>query len=257
MTKSEEFLGSQGKILNILEYFITKNENITIEEISNLFKLSKSGSLRILNILKKKGFIEYSENKKNYCLSQKYINISFNAIIKNPTNFILEKILLNLKNRINEDIFIAKLEDSKIKILNFYSTFNNTYFEKDEIPFYTTSTGKILISFLKKRERENLINKTNFKNYTDNTILKKDVLIREINKIRKDRFSLSIEEYKFGYCDISIPIFDKKNKILYSITIIFPKYKLTESYKNFLLKELLLSKNNLEKKLKQFQKIFS
>ncbi|MGB9844095.1 MAG: IclR family transcriptional regulator C-terminal domain-containing protein, partial [Caldisericia bacterium] len=211
----------------------------------------------ILNILKKKGFIEYSENKKSYILSQKFINIFFKNIVKNPINFILEKIILNLKNRINEDIFIARLEDSNIKILKVYSTFNNTYFEKDEIPFYTLSSGKILVSFLKKRERENLINSINFKKYTDNTITKKDALIREIDKIRKDGFSISIEEYKLGYCDISIPIFDKKNKNLYSITIIFPKYKFTEGYKNFLIKELFLSKNNLEKKLKQFQKIFS
>lgn len=257
MSNSSEFLGSQGKILDILEYIILKEGGVKIEEISDLFKLSKSGSFRILNILKNKGYLNYQKDKKSYCLSENFNYLSFKSIIKNPLIFIAEPILIKLSRKINEEILLLKIEDNKMKVIKRFSYLNNISFENDEFSVYASSFGKIILSFLNRVDREEIIKKLSITKYTYNTITSKNILIKELAKIRKDGFAISFEEYKIGYCDISFPLFDSKNKKIYSFGVILPKYKFTETNKNILIKELKSSKKKIESNLNKFHKLFT
>lgn len=134
MSNSVKFLGSQGRILDILEYILLKREFVSVEEISQLFKLSKSGSLRILNILVKKGFLFYSKEQKRYFLSDKFIDLSSKLLASNPISLILDNILFNLKNKINDLIIFIEFNEDGIKVLRKISPLNESlYFEEGSL----------------------------------------------------------------------------------------------------------------------------
>ncbi len=257
MPKSKEFLGSQGKMLDVLEYFITKNDYITIEEISNLFNLSKSGAYRIFKILQKKGLINYSTNTKKYYLDKKFLNLIFVPVKKNSIYFIAETLIPKLEKIINEDTFFLTLENDRFLFLKKPNLINEDLITLNEINFYKTSFGLILLSYLKKANLNILLKKATltFKEF-DNEIYKKD-FIYLLKKIKKDGYSINFNGIKIGFLDISLPVIDKFNKKIYCLGTIIPEYKFNENYKNLIIKELNIAKNKIEKNLNKFYKIFT
>ena len=139
MSKSKEFLGSQGKILDVFEYFITKNDYITIDEISNLFNLSKSGTYRIFKILQKKGLIKYSVNTKKYYLDEKFLTLVFVPVRKNSIYFIVETLIPKFERIINEDIFFLNFENDRFLFIKKPNLIDENSF--NEIQLYKTSFG--------------------------------------------------------------------------------------------------------------------
>ncbi len=256
MPKSKEFLGSQGKILDILEYFITKNDYLTIEEISSLFNLSKSGAYRIFKILQKKGLINYSENIKKYYLNEKFLNLIFIPVKKNSIYFIAETLIPKLEKVMNEDTFFLTLENDMFLFLKKPNYINENSINVNEIQFYKTSFGLILLSYLTEANLNILLKKVKltFKEF-DNEIYKKD-FIYLLKKIKKDGYSINFDGIKTGFLDISLPIIDKVNKKIYCLGTIIPEYKFNESYKNFILKELNKCKKNIENDVIKFNSIF-
>ncbi|HPC57236.1 MAG TPA: IclR family transcriptional regulator C-terminal domain-containing protein [Caldisericia bacterium] len=254
MSKSKEFLGSQGKILDVFEYFITKNDYITIDEISNLFNLSKSGTYRIFKILQKKGLIKYSVNTKKYYLDEKFLTLVFVPVRKNSIYFIVETLIPKFERIINEDIFFLNFENDRFLFIKKPNLIDENSF--NEIQLYKTSFGLILLSYLKKEDLNNLLEKTKF-NYKgfDNEIYKKD-FIYLLKKIKKDGYSINFDGIKTGFFDISIPVIDKINKKIYCLGVIIPEYKFNENYKNFILKELNKCKKNIENDVIKFNSIF-
>jgi len=257
MSKSDDFLGSQGRILDILEYIISKKDFVSIDEISQLFKLSKSGTFRILNILVKKDFLYYSKDKKGYFISEKFIDLSMKLLSTNPILLISKKVIQKLKNKVNDNIIFTELEGDRIKVLKEISSLNESFSFEEKYPIYATSFGKILLSYIRKDNREKILKKIILKRYTKNTIIDKKILLDEIQRIKKEKISTSFEEYKIGYCDISIPIIDRKNKKVYSLGIILSKYKFTKNYENLIIKELKIAKYKIEESLNKFYKIFA
>lgn len=67
--------------------------------------------------------------------------------------------------------------------------------------------------------------------------------------IRKNEYSISLEEYSYGFCDIAIPIIDRKEKRVYSLGVIVSKTKLSESIINEIIKILKNTKKKIEKDL--------
>jgi len=256
MPKSKEFLGSQGKILDILEYFITKNDYLTIEEISSLFNLSKSGAYRIFKILQKKGLINYSENIKKYYLNEKFLNLIFIPVKKNSIYFIAETLIPKLEKVMNEDTFFLTLENDMFLFLKKPNYINENSINVNEIQFYKTSFGLILLSYLTEANLNILLKKVKltFKEF-DNEIYKKD-FIYLLKKIKKDGYSINFDGIKTGFLDISLPIIDKVNKKIYCLGTIIPEYKFNENYKNFILKELNKCKKNIENDVIKFNSIF-
>lgn len=72
--------------------------------------------------------------------------------------------------------------------------------------------------------------------------------------IKNNEYSISFEEFAYGFCDISVPIFDKKEKKVYSLGIIVSKTKLSESIINELIKTLKITKKKIEKDLSYLYK---
>lgn len=210
MSNSGKFLGSQGRILDILEYILLKREFVYVEEISQLFKLSKSGSIRILNILVKKSFLFYSKEQKKYFLSDKFIDLSSKLLTSNPISLILDNILLNLKNKINDLIFFLEFNEDGIKVLRKISPLNESlYFEEgnfaNKIKNLEKKNGSIIIDEYKTGYfmiSIPVFDKKNNKNYLIIVILPKykftenykSLIINELNKT-KDKIEKNLNKF--------------------------------------------------------------
>ncbi|MBC7194056.1 MAG: hypothetical protein H5U37_00075 [Caldisericia bacterium] len=250
--KDQVFLGSQGKLIDILEYILSKKENfIDIKELEDFFKLSKSGSYRILNILTKKGFLYHKKGDSLFYFDKKIYDLSKKVILKEPIHFLSESILRKLTEKVNEDAFLFKIENLNLKLIN--STNKTKIIET--FPIYATSFGKVLLAFTDNETRKNILKNLEFHEFTNFTKTKTSELISEIKKIKKEKHSISIEEYLYGFCDISVPVFDKKRNLIYSIGVMFSKTKLSSPFLKQILKNLKEIKKEIEKYISIIDKL--
>lgn len=245
MSNSSDFLGSQGKILDLLLYIINKKGKISLEEICDLFKLSKSGSYRILNILIKKGFLEHKKGESKFYLSKKIFDISKSLIFNEPIYLIIEKRISELGEKLNEDAFLFKIENNSLKIV---SSFAKREYDSS-FPLYATSFGKVILSFLDEKDLEGVLKRINLEQITKFTKTKLKDLRNEFKKIKSDGYNISIEEFKYGFFDIAVPVIDKVEKNIYSLGVIASKMKLSESFLEEALNNLKEIKNKIEKDL--------
>ena len=86
-------------------------------------------------------------------------------------------------------------------------------------PIYCTASGKLLLSQFSDDKIREILKDTEFVKYAENTIIDVDILLEEIRDIRKNLYSLDNIEYDTGVICIAVPIFDRTNKIIASISL--------------------------------------
>lgn len=144
-----------------------------------------------------------------------------------------------------------KIENLNLKLIK--STNKTKIIEA--FPIYATSFGKVLLAYSDNETRKNILKNLEFKEFTNFTKTEISELIGEIKKIKKEKHSISIEEYLYGLCDISVPVFDKKRNLIYSIGVMFSKTKLSSSFLNPILKNLKEIKKEIEKYISIIDKL--
>ena len=85
-------------------------------------------------------------------------------------------------------------------------------------PLHATAIGKVLLTYCSEAQRNNAINNLIFHPYTKNTITQKKVLLASIEEVKAQGYALDMEEFEMGLICVAIPIFNKKNTFIGSIS---------------------------------------
>jgi DNA-binding IclR family transcriptional regulator len=86
-------------------------------------------------------------------------------------------------------------------------------------PLYCTAVGKALLAYMKPNEINQYLRETEFISYTPNTITKKKLILKELERIRKEGFSLNRGENFTGRAAVGAPIFENTGKVVASICV--------------------------------------
>jgi len=193
----------------------------------------------------KKGFLDHKKGDLNFFLNKKIYDISKKIILKEGIYFISDRAINEIWNKLKEETFLFKIENSNLKIVS-SSKKRDVY---SNFPIHATSFGKVILSYLDKEESEKIIKNLDLEKFTIYTKVDLEEIRKELKRIKKDGYSISIEEYIYGFFDISVPILDRVRKKIYSLGVILSKTKLSESFLPNLLKNLKEEKKKIEKDL--------
>jgi len=111
----------------------------------------------------------------------------------------------------SEVIFIARQQVSRIMTVSLEVG--------SRLPTHVTSMGRVLWA-MNDLHLTNILDDIDYKQYTINSIIKKDHLKNEIEKVKRQQWSLVDQELDSGLRSISAPIFSKGNKVKYAISIV-------------------------------------
>jgi DNA-binding IclR family transcriptional regulator len=98
-------------------------------------------------------------------------------------------------------------------------------------PVYCTAAGKSILAFLPEKEREEILSHCQFGLLTSKTITDRTKFANELERVRKNGFSLTNEEFLEGIRAVGAPIFNMEGKVIGAITIVVPTFRLR--YKDF------------------------
>ena len=148
--KSQYFVNSLARGLDILAVFPQKNRALSLAEISQMLGLNKSTVFRLLATLQTLGYVHKDEYTKRYRPTPRVLDLGCAALDGMALRRIALPHMQALSQKHNESVSLAVLVGHEILYLERIETtqlLNITLAVGSRLPAYCTSMGKALLAY--------------------------------------------------------------------------------------------------------------
>lgn len=211
-------LKSIDRAIDVLEYLLTQEDEVSVSRISKELGFGKSTVYRTLTTLENRGYVAQNPETERYFLGQRV----FVYGMRKKRSFVssIMPYLQRLNDKYLDAVTLAELTKDSDDI---YYVENLAYVKSrqniainingnDQVESYCSSLGKCLLAFDKTVDLSAYPNRK-LKKWTPNTIDNYDDLLLELEKIREDGYAVDDEEYALGLFCIGVPIMSGDNAI--------------------------------------------
>lgn len=207
------------KIFDVLE-LITEKNHLTVTEASNLTGYTRSTIQRILNTLRYLDYIEQDQNTLEYYPTFKLYTLGNQIHITDTIKSTAKAHMRKMAEEINETINLGILDNQRViyldKVLS-TSPLRVDISPNTFIPLYSSALGKAIAAF-----NQNEYYFDNYEKFTSTTVESNDELEKDLLNIKNQGYSLDNEEFVEGLICIGVPILNKENEAIASLSISIP-----------------------------------
>lgn len=224
-------MGSVERAVGILKSFSWDNYEMGLSEISRKNSLPKSTTHRVLKTLEKEGFINQNKTNGKYRLGTSLVELGNIA----SKNIELRRVALpyieKLSRESRETVHLGILRKDEMVVVEASPSKDSPLRVEVSIgtkaPLYCTGTGKATLAFQPKEEISRILKKKR-KVLTENTIVDKERLLEELQRIRKRGYAVDNMEYDKGIRCIAAPIRDHSGRVLGALSVSGPAVRITK-----------------------------
>jgi DNA-binding IclR family transcriptional regulator len=209
---------------------LSEKSGITLAELSEQLKLNKSTVHRLLMVLESYRLVERATGTGKYRLGLRLFELGSKAVehldLRESARPYLERLVFETGEGAHlcildhgEVLYLEKVESSRtVRIPSSIGRRN---------PAHCTSVGKVLLAYLPDNQLDNLIKTHGLKAYTQNTIVTPSELRNHLQRVRQLGYALDNEEIEEGLICIGAPVRDFTKKVIASISISGPAFRMT------------------------------
>lgn len=249
--KSKNTVSSVEKLFKIIDIIADKGDEMGSSEIGAILNESRSTVHRFLLTLVKCGYLKQNPKTKKYYLSSKFLGLAHSSI--NKARFIekISPIMMMLAKQLSSTIILFMIEGTAVYNAhtispNTLELKNPSYVGVKIIP-YANSSGKIALAYADPEILDNYMKNTIFTPLTQNTIIDKNILLEELQKVRKNGYAIALKESRETICSISFPIFNSSGNIFASLSIATKPENFEKIYTDANIKEMKAAIESLYK----------
>lgn len=214
---SERQIQSVQRAINILNCFTITNSALTLGQISNQLNLNKGTVHGILNTLYQNGYISQNSSGQ-YTLGAELFN---KVCLASSTrqNICIDRghdRLLALSNQFRSNGTMFAFDGFHLQILDTTEPTNCTFIIQrvsPQIPLCDAASGKILLSCLTEKERNDYLEKEPV--YASSAALSREKFETELQLIQKNGYSVELDALFTGVSAIAVPIFNRYNNQIF------------------------------------------
>jgi DNA-binding IclR family transcriptional regulator len=247
-----EKIQTLDRAFQILDCFSLDDYELGVREVARLTNLSASVCGRLMSGMKNWGVLTQNSVTKAYAIGPKPLRwaeiYSANLDIRNVAFPFINELLFVSKETIS--LYILD-NDERLCIERMESAQNVRIVARigRRLPLYAGSAGKVLLAFLPKNRQEEIIKKTEFIPFTEQTVIDPQKLRDELKIIKKQGYAFSNGEWVADAAGVAAPIFDHKGDIIAAITISGPSNRFTTSAVNVHIVSVLKSAERISREL--------
>lgn len=222
---SRNRLGSVANAARILKSFTSSNPTWGVSELARQLDLSTSTTHRLLSTLTDEGVLEQDTSTGRYRLGLSVFDLA--AAV--PTQRTLHEAVLvsmtELRSRTGETVQVGVLDGREVVYVerldspNTLRVFSALGRRNDA---HCTSSGKALLAFTPKHQREKILDGWALPKKTEQTITDLATLRRELNVIRRRGYAENRQESEPGVVSIAAPIRDQSGTVVASLSLAGP-----------------------------------
>lgn len=232
----EKIAGTQviARTFQILRCFDTHHQTLSLAELVKLTGLRPPTAHRILQALVNEGILVQDSDTARYRPGYWLVKLGDLARQGNDLIRVSQRHLAELHKKWGEAIVID-VPDKDLKMVSVLiipSTYRLGTSENYDAPTYPhcTAAGKVVLAHLPVGELDEFL-KRDLPQMTANTITDREMLRKELARVRERGYSTNIEEQELGLVAIGAPIRNAKGKVVASLSIGGPSARMArENY---------------------------
>jgi DNA-binding IclR family transcriptional regulator len=219
-------LNSGLRCLEALRLLSNADSDLSLQEIAKALGLHPSTAHRVMATLASQGFVE-QEPDRRYRLSLEAFAVGAGFLRQSAIRRAALPVLMRLTERAQTSSYLALWQHGKVVIVEAFPVPGMYYFHSEigsVVPSYASAIGKALLAFRDKHEWE----KTGpLRRFTQNTAMSQSALNKELERIRRNGYSVDNEEVVPGCRCVAMPIPNGREKPLAAISISGPPFLVT------------------------------
>lgn len=227
---------SVERTLDIIETLAEHGSPVSLSDLAETVNLKPSTVHRLLGTLMFRGFVDQDEHSR-YKLSLKVYHIgnaaTYSMDIKKVAAPFMNELLDLCNETVNlavldrgEVVYIDQLESNNIVVVKMFARVGNRG------PAYCTGSGKVLLAGQTREEFSRYLSRTKLQRFTSDTITDAAMLAKEIDRVRKDGYSLDLGERDEGVRCIAAPVKNQEDQVVAALSLSGPSMRMTASYIN-------------------------
>jgi DNA-binding IclR family transcriptional regulator len=204
------------RALGMLEHVAQAQEGLTNAEISRKLQIPKSSASYILRTLEHRGYLTRDAVSGKYRVGLKVLSLSRGALIGIDVRELALPIMRHLMEKTNLTCHLAILDGPEA-----------VYIEKVEpqgfirmdtwvgrrMRVHATSVGKALVAHIAPERLEKILAERSMEKRTPKTITSMPRLLKELEKVRAQGYSIDDEENNLGARCLGAPVFNQHGEI--------------------------------------------
>ena len=228
--KSQYFSRAVGKALEVLEFLQAELTPLSMNEIAQRAKLSKTSAFRLLRTLETIGCLT-EDGRGQYKLAS-----GIHAVT--PTQWLGKLLrvgtphLQALSRELGETTSLAALFDNRVEVIAVVESSHVIRMSNvvgHILPPNASSLGKVITAFQPPEHREKLLRSFGIYLFTKHTITDQKDLNQEFEAVRQQEFAIDREECAYDGICFSVPIFGANGQVSAAISSSIPKMRVRDA----------------------------
>ncbi len=220
--KKPRLIQSIHRAIDILSIFISENTPLGLTDFANKLGLPKTTIQSIVQTLYALHYLEKDPRSQKYRLGPMLFQLGMkyatNMDLVNIARGWTERLCFQFKQPVNVGMMVG---DKVVVVLRVEPENQFMVFPQagSVIPPHSTVIGKILLSFLDHDQMERILDSCTFDALTKNTICNKNILLEELEVIRKTGIGFDREENFIGLSGIGAPVFNYNGQVIAAFVV--------------------------------------
>jgi IclR family KDG regulon transcriptional repressor len=197
--------------------------NVGIRELSSITGFPPSTIHRIVATLVQKQYFQQDPVTKQYSLSFRFLELGSRVQQKIHLTSIarphIERLMVETRESVNlavrdgDNMVYLDIAQSNHSMLRLFTR------PGARVPLYATGVGKLFLSKMDESELEAYLERSNLTPFTPYTLVEKDKIIKDLERVRRQGYSVNNEEMEEGVRCVAALIFDHQGKPAASVSI--------------------------------------
>lgn len=224
--KTPKEIQSVQRAISILNCFDTRNNELSLADISDMLDLNKSTTYGILYTLYKYGYIAKNPKNGRYSLGIEFARKSL--LVTNANSNKLEvaaiKYLKRLTAAYSVTSYLFAYQNSHLACLEMLIPGNSPYGSVSTVlgkkmAYHAAASGKVVIAHFTQPQLEQHLSKGPFFAFTEKTHTDPEEILQDIERTRRNGYSLEFEEVDIDIGAVSFPIYDMDAVLVGTISV--------------------------------------
>lgn len=251
-------LQSAKTTLHVFET-VAKSEPIGVSEVARSLHISTSTAQRCLKVLQETGWIRVDETASvtRWMITAKAFSLGQRVTEHGHLREIAMPVMGKLWNTVQESVLLSVAEGQKTVLLEQYESPNPIRMQIPRgawSPMHLVPSGKIMLAYSDKEFSEKYL-AAGLAAMTENTITDPEQMRRELEKIRRQGWSISIDELVKGASGAAAPIFGWDGRNLAALAITLPTVRFPQSVRKKYVSLLVDAAAEISRSFKDDKKI--
>lgn len=231
MANSRQFVESLSRGFKLLSIVCNNRSSLSLSELAKKSHLSISTIQRLSYTLLQLDLLDRDPNTKRFRVGSQMVSLALAVTNDLEIKKIARPYMQEASDRIGEVVGLGALSGTQIifaEIIRTDQILNINMNTGAIIPPHATASGRAILAFIPEAEMEAILNKAELTPFTENTVTSIETYKEQLKEVRRLGYAVAVEENAYGFSAIAAPIRDNSGKVIASITIMVPSFRVTK-----------------------------